>query len=104
MNAATVGQFLTRWLTSKQTQMRPRAWATYEQSVRLHLAPGIGRHRLARLRPQHLEQWMKEAQEQGLSARAIRYARAVLRIALNQALKWKLVRENVATFVDPPRQ
>src|SRR6202158_6218605 len=33
----TVSQFLTRWLDEKRTRLRPRAWATYEQAVRLHL-------------------------------------------------------------------
>jgi len=35
----TVGQFLERWLEQKRSQLRPRAWLTYEQAVRLHLAP-----------------------------------------------------------------
>ena len=39
----------------------------------------------------------------GLSPRTVQYARAVLRKALNQALRWGLVPRNVATLVDPPR-
>ena len=38
----------------------------------------------------------------GASARTIRYARAVLRAALNQALRWELVSRNVAALTDPP--
>src|ERR1700676_357357 len=45
----TVSQFLTRWLDEKRTRLRPRAWTTYEQAVRLHLVPGIGKMALARL-------------------------------------------------------
>jgi hypothetical protein len=35
----TVSQFLTRWPDEKRTRLRPRAWAAYEQAVRLHLVP-----------------------------------------------------------------
>jgi integrase len=39
----------------------------------------------------------------GLSPRTVQYTRAVLRRALGQAMKWSLVRRNVASLVDPPR-
>ena len=39
----------------------------------------------------------------GASARTVRYARAVLRAALNQALRWELVSRNAAALTDPPR-
>jgi hypothetical protein len=35
----TVEQFLAGWLEHKRTRLRPRAWSTYEQAVRLHLLP-----------------------------------------------------------------
>src|ERR1700687_4016585 len=47
----TVSLFLTRGLNEKRTRLRPRAWTTYEQAVRLHLAPGIGNIGLERLTP-----------------------------------------------------
>ena len=43
----TVAQFLGRWLDYKRSRLRPRAWQTYEQAVRLHLAPGLGKTTLA---------------------------------------------------------
>ena len=83
--------------------MRPRAWSTYEQAVRLYLVPGLGKLTLARLRPTHVDDWMRALQEKGTTARTIRYARVVLRAALNQARKWEIVNQNVAALVDPPR-
>jgi integrase len=99
----TVEQFLTRWLTQKQAKLRPRAWASYEQAVRLHLQPGIGKVALARLTPAQLETWFAEHQAAGASTRAIRYARTVLRAALNQAKRWNMVGTNAAALIDPPR-
>jgi len=99
----TVAQFLERWLEHKRTRLRPRAWATYEQAIRLHLVPGLGKIALAKLTPPHVDQWFRQHQEKGASARNIRYARTVFRAALNQARKWRLVSDNVAALVDVPR-
>jgi integrase len=98
-----VGQYLQSWLTMKQKQLRPRAFQGYEQTVREHLEPGIGKLPLAKLTPQQLAAWFHRHQDEGASARTIRYARVVLRAALNQALKWNLMVRNVASLVDPPR-
>jgi Phage integrase, N-terminal SAM-like domain len=43
----TVAGFLERWLEHKRTRMRPRAWLTYEQTVRLHLCLGSASWRSA---------------------------------------------------------
>ncbi len=40
---------------------------------------------------------------EGLSPRTVAYIRAILRQALNRALKWGLVLRNVATLVEPPK-
>ena len=99
----TVAQFLQRWLEYKRSRLRLRAWQTYEQAVRLHLVPGIGKIVVARLSPPQLDAWFRSHQQNGASARNIRYSRTVLRAALNQARKWRAVSENVAALVDAPR-
>lgn len=99
----TVAQFLELWLEHKRSRMRLRAWLTYEQAARLHLIPGLGKIPVARLAPAHIETWFRAHQENGASTRSIRYARSVLRAALNQARKWRLVSDNVAALVEPPR-
>jgi integrase len=98
----TVSQFLSRWLDEKRTRLRPRAWTTYEQAVRLHLVPGVGKIALAKLTPAQLDKWFREHQQHGATPRAIRYARSVLRAALNQARKWGAVFQNVAELVEAP--
>jgi integrase len=100
----TTAQFLKRWLTYKQSGLRPRTLTTYQLAVELHLNPGIGKIPIARLTPQHVAEWFQAHQADGASPRTIQYARAVLRVALNKALGWNLVTRNVATLVDPPRQ
>jgi integrase len=99
----TVAQYLERWLEHKRSRLRPRAWLTYEQAIRLHLLPGLGKIPIARLTPAQVDRWFREHQTSGASARNIRYARTVLRAALSQARKWRLVNDNAAALVDAPR-
>jgi integrase len=58
---------------------------------------------LARMAPVQLDSWFRELQRKGASPRAVRYARAVLRAALNQARRWGAVSQNVAELVEVPR-
>jgi integrase len=99
----TVEHYLSRGLEYAQTRIRPRTWATYESSVRLHLVPTIGKVPLARLTPGHVDAMFHQLQQKGTSVTRVRYARTVLRAALNRAMKWQLVTQNVAALVDPPR-
>jgi integrase len=99
----TVERFLETWLEQKRGRLRPREWSTYEQAVRLHLVPGLGRMTLAKLTPTAIDAWFRSHQEAGASTRAIRYARSVLRAALNQARRWRLITDNAAELVEAPR-
>ena len=99
----TVGTYLLRWLDSKKGGLRSRTYTSYEQVVHAHLVPGLGRVRLAKLTPQDVATWLSRHQANGASGRTARYARAVLRAALNQALRWELVARNAAALTDPPR-
>lgn len=100
----TVGRFLDRWLNeSAKPTIRPRTYTSYAQLIRLHLAPELGRISLAKLSPQEVQEFLNRKLAAGLSPRTVQYLHAVLRRALNQAVKWGLVPRNVATLVDPPR-
>ena len=100
----TLGAFLDEWLEhSVKPSVRPSTYKSYSGLVRLHLKPVLGHHRLTKLEPQHVQRFMNRKLKSGLSPRTVDYCRAVLRRALNQALRWGHVPRNVATLVDPPR-
>ena len=100
----TVEQFLTRWLDdSARPTVRPRTYISYAQMIRLHIVPAIGRVQLSKLTPQHVQKLMNDSLAAGLSPRTVQYMRAILRRALQQALRWQLVSRNVATLVDAPK-
>ena len=104
MERQTVGQFLDHWLADTiLPNRRAKTYRRYEQIARCHLVPALGRVALAKLEPQQVQALLKRTQAEGLSPRTVAYIRAVLRQALNQALRWGLVARNVATLVEPPK-
>ena len=100
----TMAQYLSRWLEdSARHTIRPRTYTRYEQLVRLHAAPYIGKIALARLTPQQLANLYSERLKAGQSPRSVQFLHAVLHRALKQALKWGLIARNPADAVDAPR-
>lgn len=101
---ATVADFLDRWLEEAvKPSNAPRTHESYEQVVRKHLKPLIGKHRLQKLDRSHVQQMLNAKTAEGLSPRTVQYIRAVLRVALNDAIRWDLVSRNVAALAEPPR-
>jgi integrase len=99
-----VAQFLDHWLNEcAKPSTRPRTFEDYSTVVTKHLKPSLGRIPLAKLTPQHVQRTLNEHHKAGLSGRSIQRIRAVLRIALNQAIKWGLVVRNAAALTEPPR-
>ena len=100
----TVGQFLTGWLEdSAKPKLRPSTFRSYSDLLRLHLIPTIGHLRLERLTPQEVQSLLNAKVASGLSPRRVEYIRAVLRAALNQAIRWGLISRNAAGLSNPPR-
>jgi len=100
----TVERYLLQWLeTAARPSVRISTYESYSSHVYQHLIPALGRIRLAKLEPQHVQALMNAKLETGLSANTVLRIRATLRRSLNQAMKWGLVSRNVATLVTPPK-
>lgn len=99
----TVAQFLTDWLENSQKQsVRARTFERYEEVVRLHIVPVLGRHRLQKLSAQHVQAFYTKKLNEGLSASTVGVLHNVLHKALDTAMKWGLVPRNVCSLVSPP--
>ena len=84
--------------------MRQRTLESYESAVRRHLIPGIGRHRLDRLRPEHLDQLYTALLDEGYFPASVLRHHRILSRALTVAVQRGHVPRNVAALVDPPAQ
>ncbi len=99
----TVGEYLTGWLPTVGSTVRPRTAARYEQIVRVHVLPHIGRLPLVKLGPQHLQRLYAARLAAGAAPMTVRHVHALLHHALKQAQRWDYVTRNVAEMVDPPQ-
>jgi integrase len=99
----TVAEFLQHWLTNVVAQgNKERTQESYGETVRPHISPAIGHHRLDKLRPEHVQIMINALQAKDLH-RTAQYARTLLVRAINQAVKWRLVSYNVAALTEAPR-
>lgn len=101
----TVEAFLTRWLRDVVEPNRAvKTTSHYRDITRLHLLPTLGRIRLIDLGAEHVQALLIAKRKDGLSPRTCHHIRAVLRVALNQAIRWNIINRNAAAMAEPPRQ
>jgi len=100
----TVAQYLSQWLENHQPSVRLRTYERYEQFVRLHLIPVIGRIPLQKLTPQQIQSLYTQKLKEGLSPTTVNTLHAMLHKALVDALKWNLVARNACDAVSAPRR
>jgi integrase len=103
VTSLTVGEYLQAWLDGKRA-LKPKTMALYQDLTRLYLVPNLGQIRLLQLRAQHLDR-MYSAIALGrrgrpLSPSTIRRVHAVLRSALNSAVKRRLIPYNPANHIE----
>jgi hypothetical protein len=109
-NRLTVAAFLERWLAHIQPLVAPRTSERYASIVFNNLVPAIGGVILNKLRPIQISEAYAKAltdgrrkRPGGLSPRTVHHMHTVLKQALGQALRWRLLSVNPADAVDPPR-
>jgi integrase len=100
----TVAQFFNRWLDdTARHRLRPGTFRRYEEFVRLHTVPMLGKLPLAKLTPQHLSQLYGAKLSEGLSPRTVEFLHRTLHCALKEAVQWGLIARNPAAAVKPPK-
>ncbi|WP_103546032.1 site-specific integrase [Streptomyces sp. SM1] len=125
------GDYLTYWLAAiAPERLKPATLNSYEGLTRLYIRPALGRKRLNRLSPTDVRRFLSEFKsaclcclrgadderpedkrtccavgrccERRPSARTVQYVHAVLRSALQQAIREELIARNVARIVETP--
>ena len=102
----TVGQLLPRWLAhAEEFEGRsPSTMREYRRIAAVVPVPATGAVRLDQLTVRHLEALYRQMLVRGLAHGSVRRVHAVIRRALNQALRWELVNRNVAILASQPRE
>lgn len=103
--------YLDRWLDSHAADgTAPKTMERYRDICDNHIKPVLGSRKLAKLGPMHVQsaytEWLISGRRDGkggLSARTVLHHHRVLRQALQQAVRWRLLNVNPCDAVEPPR-
>lgn len=108
----TLGEWLTTWLNDyMKNNIKPTTWESYETQVTQHIKPAIGTVTVQKLQTRHLQNLYNtkleggraDNKKGGLSPRSVRYIHCVLKAALDQAVKEKIITINPADAVKLPK-
>ena len=97
----TVAVFLTRWLQEVEGSLAPKTFRRYRELVEQHIVPELGRIRLVKLSPHDVTMMLRRKHDAGLAPRTVHHMRAVLRHALNVAIRRGELQRNAAALAEP---
>ncbi|HEV2124793.1 MAG TPA: tyrosine-type recombinase/integrase, partial [Chloroflexota bacterium] len=101
----TVATYLDYWLQHKvRPSKRTGTYDAYVSLCRVHIIPALGHRQLAKLTAQDVQAMLSTMVDNGVSPTTAKNARAVLRKALNDAIREDLLWRNVVTQTDMPAQ
>jgi len=99
-----LGVYLTNWLEQVyKPTVRPNTYKQYRSIVNYHLIPALGNIAVQKLTAEKVQSFYARKLDEGLAPKSIALIHAVLRKALNNAVKWGLVSRNVTKLVTLPR-
>jgi integrase len=99
----TLSSFLGRYLEDYcKRSLRVTTYESYKAVIENHIIPELGSVRLSQLRADQINHLLSKV-EKGRSARFTEYVYAILKAALNMAVKWGLLTKNPALMVSPPK-
>lgn len=99
----TVERYLTRWLDAIRPHLRPRSYVRYAEAVRLHIVPALGKVKLSKLTARQIEATYSAQLAAGLAPATVQRTHAVLRKALNDAVRYEMLARNFASHARAPR-
>ena len=100
----TVEKWLWHWVENiAKPVVSENTYAGYEVAVRVHLVPGVGKHRIDRLEPEHLESLYRRMQNNGSKPATAHQAHRTIRTALGEAVRRGHAAKNAAALAKPPR-
>ncbi|WP_314411995.1 tyrosine-type recombinase/integrase [Streptomyces kroppenstedtii] len=102
--AWTVKTWLTHWIENVASlAVNDNTMVGYGVAVRKHLIPGLGAHRLDRLKPEHIEMFYAKMQANGSKPATAHQVHRTLRTALNEAVRRGHLGKNPVQLAKAPK-
>lgn len=91
----TVATLIDSWLENCRPRLRETTLFSYEQLVRLHLKPGLGKLQVTKVTAITLDRFFAQKRAEGLGASTLAYLRRLLHAIFEQAMDYDIVSRNV---------
>ncbi|MCP3756282.1 site-specific integrase [Streptomyces sp. TBY4] len=102
--AMTVKAWLTHWIENvAPLVVNDNTMVGYGVAVRKHLIPGLGAHRLDRLKPEHIEIFYAKMQANGSKPATAHQVHRTFRTALNEAVRRGHLGKNPVQLAKAPK-
>ncbi|MEU5278924.1 site-specific integrase [Streptomyces asoensis] len=102
--AWTVKTWLTHWIENvAPLAVNDNTMVGYRVAVRKHLIPGLGAHRLDRLKPEHIEVFYANMQANGSKPGTAHQVHRTFRTALNEAVRRGHLGKNPVQLAKAPK-
>lgn len=101
----TVKEYLEHWLvTAAKPRVGGKTFKTYSFYMKSYVYPQRGSTKLGKLTPVAIQTLYSNLMGRGLGPATIVYCHNVLSSALKQAVKWRMLNQNPAQYVDLPKR
>jgi integrase len=99
-----IEDYMGQWIKdSVKDSVRQRTYERCEQVARNHIVPELGHISLTSLTEMDVQSLYRRKLDSGCSARTVQYIHVTLHKALKQAVRWRLVPNNVVEGATPPK-
>lgn len=100
----TVASYMDKWFNIHSKTLQPNTINSYQRNIDRYIKPSLGKVKLKDLKPVMIQSFYFDLQnEVGLSPRSIKYVHNVLKTALKDAVRNRLISENPCEFVKTPK-
>lgn len=99
----TLEEFLAEWLTTVSSSSSKGTHFAYSWTVEKRILPYIGKVNLMDLRPDRIQRFYNFLQKEGLSYHAVSVTHKTLSVAMNHAVKLRLISKNPCSGTTPPK-
>jgi integrase len=103
LSRQSLGMWIDEWLRAWCIGISPRTKSDYDRVLRRYIPVDLRGIPLPALSAGHIQRWINELCERGLSPRTVRMAHGALRTCLNRAVRVGKITRNTASLVELPR-
>ena len=99
----SLGMYLREWLDGKRTTIKPHTYEQYDQVVKTHITPILGKVKLKDIESFQIQRFYNEKLSQGTSENTVYLIHRVLRCALRQAYVMGMIPRNPISPIKSPK-